>query len=60
MPNPLKNANSQLGHQMDKKIKKLEKGTTKLLKDEKSLMKADHKRDKVCKLGEKMMKKKKK
>jgi len=43
---------------MDKKIKKIEKGTAKLMKEEKSLMKEDHKRDKVCKMGEKMMKKK--
>jgi len=43
---------------MDKKIKKLEKGTSKLLKDEKSLLKADKKRDKVCEMGKKMMKKK--
>ena len=43
---------------MDKKIKKLEKGTSKLLKEEKSLMKADKKRDKVCDYGKKMMKKK--
>ena len=46
--------------QMDKKIKKLEKGTSKLLKQEKSLMKADHKRDKFCELGKKVMNKKKK
>lgn len=45
---------------MDAKIKKLEKGTSKLLKEEKGLMKADRKRDKVCEMGEKMMKKKKK
>jgi hypothetical protein len=45
---------------MDKKIKKLEKGTSKLLKQEKSLMKADHKRDKFCELGKKVMNKKKK
>ncbi len=44
---------------MDKKIKKLEKSTSKLMKEEKSLMKADHKRDKVCEMGKKMMKKKK-
>lgn len=43
---------------MDKKIKKLEKGTSKLLKEEKSLMKEDKKRDKVCDMGKKMMKKK--
>lgn len=43
---------------MDKKIKKLEKGTSKLLKEEKSLLKADHKRDKFCEYGKKMMKRK--
>jgi hypothetical protein len=41
---------------MDKKIKKLESGTKKLLKEEKSLLKADHKRDKTCELGEKIKK----
>lgn len=45
---------------MDKKIKALEKGTSKLLKQEKSLLKADKKRDATCRAGEKMMKKKKK
>lgn len=44
---------------MDKKIKKIEKETKKVGKDLKSLAKADHKRDKVCDYGEKMMKKKK-
>jgi len=44
---------------MDKKIKKLQKETKKLEKGEKDLLKADHKRDKVCDYGEKMMKKKK-
>ncbi len=44
---------------MDKKIKKIQKDTKKLEKEEKSLLKADKKRDKVCDLGEKMMKKKK-
>jgi hypothetical protein len=38
---------------MDKKIKKIEK-------EMKGLEKADHKRDKVCAMGKKMMKKKKK
>lgn len=42
---------------MDKKIKKLEKGTSKLLKEEKGLMKADKKRDKFVEKG-RMMKKK--
>lgn len=44
---------------MDKKIKKLASKTKELLKGEKSLLKADHKRDKVCDMGKKMMKKKK-
>jgi hypothetical protein len=39
---------------MDKKIKKLEKGTSKLLHEEKSLMKADKKRDKLVEKGKKM------
>lgn len=43
---------------MDKKIKSLEKTTSKLLKGEKSLLKEDHKRDKACDLGKKMMAKK--
>jgi hypothetical protein len=43
---------------MDKKIKKLEKGTSKLLKEEKSLLKADKKRDKCCEMGKKEMMKK--
>ena len=45
---------------MDKKIKKIQKDTKHLEKEEKSLLKADKKRDKVCDLGKKMMKKKKK
>jgi hypothetical protein len=45
---------------MDKKIKKLEGKTKSLLKGEKSLLKMDHKRDKVCAMGKKMMTKKKK
>ena len=45
---------------MDKKIKKIQKGTKTLLKEEKNLLKADHKRDKVCDYGAQMMKKKKK
>ena len=44
---------------MDKKIKKLEKVAEKSVKGLKSLEKADVKRDKVCEMGEKMMKKKK-
>jgi len=32
---------------MDKKIKKLEKGTKKILKEEKSLLKEDKKHDKI-------------
>jgi hypothetical protein len=43
---------------MDKKIKKIEKGAKKEVKELKSLAKEDHKRDKVCAMGEKMMKKK--
>jgi hypothetical protein len=42
---------------MDKKIKKIEKGTAKLMKEEKSLMKADHKRDHLVEKGKKAMKK---
>ena len=42
---------------MDKKIKKLEKGTAKLMKEEKSLMKSDKKRDSLVEKG-KMAKKK--
>jgi hypothetical protein len=45
---------------MDAKIKKLEKGTKKLVKEEKSLLKADQKRDKVCAMGAKKMDMKKK
>lgn len=41
---------------MDKKIKKLETGTSKLLKAEKSLMKADKKRDKVVMKAKSKMK----
>lgn len=44
---------------MDKKIKKIQKTTKNLEKQETSLLKADKKRDKVCEMGEKMMKKKK-
>lgn len=42
---------------MDKKIKKIQKGTEKLVKQEKSLLKADKKRDKLVEKG-KMAKKK--
>ena len=45
---------------MDKKIKKLQSETKKLAKGEAALLKADHKRDKVCELGERMKKKGKK
>jgi len=44
---------------MDAKIKKIQSDTKKLAKEESSLLKADKKRDKVCALGEKAMKKKK-
>jgi len=42
---------------MDKKIKAMEKTTDKLKKQEKTLLKEDHKRDKVCDLGKKVEKK---
>jgi len=45
---------------MDKKIKKIEKKEKEVVKDTKSLLKADHKRDKECDYGKKMMKKKNK
>lgn len=45
---------------MDKKIKKIQKDTKKLAKEESSLLKADKKRDKACDMGKKMMKAKKK
>jgi hypothetical protein len=45
---------------MDKKIKAIQKDTKKLEKKESALLKADHKRDKVCDYGAKMMKMKKK
>lgn len=45
---------------MDKQIKKIQKGTEKLAKQESALLKEDKKRDKVCDAGEKMMKDKKK
>lgn len=45
--------------QMDKKIKKIEAKEKSALKDTKELLKMDKKRDKVCEMGAKMMKKKK-
>lgn len=42
---------------MDKAIKKMQKTTKKLEKQESSLLKKDHKRDSVCELGEKVKKK---
>ncbi len=48
---------------MDKLIRKIEKEVpkkSKAKKDLKHLEKADKKRDKVCEMGEKMMKKKRK
>lgn len=44
---------------MDKKIEANIKKTKSLVKDEKKLLSMDRKRDKVCDLGERMMKKKK-
>lgn len=44
---------------MDKKIKKIQKDTKRLAKEEGALLKADKKRDKVCDLGKKVMKEKK-
>lgn len=43
---------------MDKKIKKMQKDTKQLEKQESQLLKADKKRDKVCDYGKEMMKKK--
>jgi len=45
---------------VDKKIKKIQKYTKNILKEEKSLLSADKKRDKVCEMGKKMMRKKSK
>lgn len=45
---------------MDRAIKKIQKKTKSLEKDEKNLLKKDQSRDKVCDYGEKMMGKKKK
>lgn len=44
---------------MDKKIKKIAAKEKSALKETKELLKADKKRDKVCDMGAKMMKKKK-
>jgi len=46
------------GGKMDKKIKKIEKATKKLVKEEHNLLAADKKRDKICDYGKKMLKKK--
>lgn len=43
---------------MDKKIKKMVKDTKHLEKEEKSLLKADKKRDRFCEAGKKMLSKK--
>lgn len=43
---------------MDKKIKDIEKDTKKLMRKERSLLKADKRRDKICDYGKKMMKNK--
>jgi hypothetical protein len=43
---------------MDKKIHQMQKTTAKLAKEEKTLLKEDHKRDKVCELGKKVKAKK--
>lgn len=45
---------------MDKKIHKIQKEVKKEEKDLKGLLKEDKKRDKVCDLGKKVMKEKKK
>jgi hypothetical protein len=52
-------AKIMLEAQMDKKIKKIEKGVKKSAKELKELEKMDKKRDPACEAGEKMMKKKK-
>lgn len=44
---------------MDKKIKKIQKATKSLEREEGALLKADKKRDKAVEVGKKMMKKKK-
>jgi hypothetical protein len=48
------------GHKMDKQIRKIEKKEKVVAKDLKKLESADKKRDKVCEMGEKAMKMKKK
>lgn len=48
------------GHKMDKQIRKIEKKEKVVAKDLKKLESADKKRDKVCDMGEKAMKMKKK
>ena len=50
--------NMELKKGMDKKIKKITKGTEKLVKSEKSLLKADKKRDKIVDKAKKIVKKK--
>ena len=45
---------------MDNKIKKLQKDTQKLAKQESALLKEDKNRDKACDMGKKMMDRKKK
>jgi len=45
---------------VDAKIKRLEKNTKNLVKEEESLLKADKKRDKICEAGKQAMKRKKK
>lgn len=45
---------------MDKKIKSIQKDTAKLAKKESKLLAEDKKRDKICTMGKKMMKAKKK
>ncbi len=44
---------------MDKKIKKIAKETKNVSKDIKSISREDHKRDKTCEYGKRMMEKKK-
>lgn len=44
---------------MDKKIKSIQKDTSKLAKKEAKLLAEDRKRDKACDMGKAMMKKKK-
>lgn len=44
---------------MDKQIKKIQKDTKNLAKEESKLLQADKKQDKACDYGKEMMKKKK-